>query len=127
MKEPKKTPKNIVRQITSCITEKYNGFQAISIEFAKNERKQFKLINIIYKQRKNLEISPLSYFPQDISKAYINFYNVKDKTRRPHGCYECYYSRKFFSTEGRHKKHIENCAKVPGIVCHFNTKGLISF
>ena len=67
----KKTKKqNIVRQISSCITEKYNRFQAISIEFARKERKRYKPIDIIYKPTKNPEISPLCYFTQDISKAY---------------------------------------------------------
>ena len=81
----------------------------------------------MYKPTKNPEISPLCYFTQDISKAYIHFYNVKDKTRRPHGCYEYYYSRKFFLREDRHKRHIENCAGVPVVACRFNTKNLISF
>ena len=35
MKEPKK--QKIVRQLSSCLIEKYNGFQVISIEF---DRKQ---------------------------------------------------------------------------------------
>ena len=38
MKDPKK--ENIVRQIPSCLTKKYNCFQAISIEFARKERKK---------------------------------------------------------------------------------------
>ena len=73
MKEQK-----IVREILSCITEEYNGFQTISIEFVRKERKKFKPMDIIYKPTKNPEISPLSYFTQDILKAYINFFNVKD-------------------------------------------------
>ena len=43
MKEPKKK-KNIVRQLSSCLMEKYNGFQVISIEYARKLRKKFKLI-----------------------------------------------------------------------------------
>ena len=76
MKEQKK--QSIVREISSCITEEYNGFQTISIEFVRKERKKFKPMDIIYKPTKNPEISPLSYFTQDILKAYINFFNVKD-------------------------------------------------
>ena len=38
LKEPKK--QNIVRQILSCIIEKYNGYQAISIVFARKETKK---------------------------------------------------------------------------------------
>ena len=80
MKDPKK--ENIVRQISSCLTKKYNGFQAISIEFARKERKKFKPIDIISKSTKNPEISPLYYFTEDIWKAYTNFYNQKDKFKR---------------------------------------------
>ena len=68
IKEPKKL--YIVRQISSCITKKYNGFWAISIEFARKESKKSKPIDIICKPTKNPEISPLCYFTQDISKAY---------------------------------------------------------
>ena len=72
MKKPKK--QNIVRQSSSCLMEKYNGFQVISIEYARKQRKGFKPINIIYKQTKRIEIEPLCYFSDDISKAYTNLY-----------------------------------------------------
>ena len=95
MKDPKKNQKN-VRQISSCLTKKYNGFQTISTEFARKEIKNFKLIDIIYKPPKNSEISPLCCFTEDILKGYTNFYNPKDKFNRAYSCYECYYCRKFF-------------------------------
>ena len=90
----------------------YNGFQAISIEFARKERKKLKPIDIIYKSTKNPEIIPLCYFTEDISKAYTNFYNQKDKFKRAYSCYECY-CRQFFLKKDRHKRHLENCAGVP--------------
>ena len=46
---------NIVRQLPSCINEKYNGFPVISIEHSKKLRKKFKAINIIYKPVKSPE------------------------------------------------------------------------
>ena len=125
MKGPKK--QKIVRQISSCFTKKYNGFQTISIEFARKERKNFKPIDIIYKPKKNSEIGPLCCFTEDILKGYTNFYNQKDKFNRAYSCYECYYCRKFFLKKDRHKRHIENCAGVPGVIYNFNTKNLISF
>ena len=110
----KKTKKqNIVRQISSCITKKYNRFQAISIEFARKERKRYKPIDIIYKPTKNPEISPLCYFTQDISKAYHNFYSVVDKTESGFGSYECCYCRKFFLREDRRKRHVEIMQEFP--------------
>ena len=38
MKEPKK--QNIIRQLSSCLIEKYNGFQVISIEFDRKQKKK---------------------------------------------------------------------------------------
>ena len=104
IKEPKK--QNIIRQISSCINEKYYGFQSVSIEFSRKERKIFKPINIIYKPTKNPEFSLLCYFTENISKTYTNFYNVKDKTKRAYSSYECFYCRKCFLKKDRHKKHI---------------------
>ena len=125
IKEPRK--QNIVREISSWITENYNGFQAIFIEFARKKKKKFKLIDIIYKPTKNREISVPCYFTQGISKAYHNFYSVGDKTKHGFGSYECYYCRKFFLRQDRHKRHVENYAGIPGIVYNFKTKNLITF
>ena len=76
------------------------------------KEKKFKPIDIIYKPTKNPEISPLCYFTEDISKAYANFYNQKDKFKRAYSCYECY-CRQFSLKKDRHKRHLENCAGVP--------------
>ena len=125
MKEPKK--QNIIRQLSSCLIEKYNGFQVISIEFDRKQKKKFKPIDIIYKPTKNPEIDLLCYFSKDIAKAYSNFYSIKDKTKRAYSCYECYYCRKFFLRPERQKRHMENCSGVPGVIYNFNTQSLISF
>ena len=66
MKEPKK--QNAIRQISSCINEKYNGFQSVSVEFARKERKNFKPIDIIYKPTKNPEFSSLCYFTEEFQR-----------------------------------------------------------
>ena len=53
LKNPKRH--NLVRQLSSCINEKYNGFQVISIEYSKKLRKKIKLILLIYKPVKAIE------------------------------------------------------------------------
>ena len=90
----KKKKKNFVRQLSSCINEKYNGYQTISIEYARKERKHFKPIDIIYKLTKNPEKSPLCYFTPDISKAYHNLYRTGNKLKQQYCPYQCYYCRK---------------------------------
>ena len=127
MKEPKK--QNIVRQTSSCLGKKYNAFQVISIEYARKQRKNFKPIDIIYKSTKHIEIGPLCYCSDDISKAYTTFYSRSNRTNlaRANFCYECYYCHKFFIRKKRHKRHIENCSGIPGVVYNFNTQNLISY
>ena len=63
VKNPKK--QNIIRQLSSCIAEKYNGFQTISTEFATKTRKKFQTIDIINKPTKNPEKKPLCYFTEE--------------------------------------------------------------
>ena len=67
LKIPKK--QNIVRQLSSCINEKYNGFYLISIEYNKKLRKKIKPIDIIYKPVKSLEKKIQCYYSQDIFKS----------------------------------------------------------
>ena len=70
-----KTKQKIVRQLSSCLIEKYSGFTIISIEYQKEQRKLFKPIYIIYKPTKHIEMEPLCYFSEDISKAYSSLYS----------------------------------------------------
>ena len=54
MKEPKK--QNIVRQISSCLIEKYNGFQVILIEFDRKQKKKSLSPLISFKNLPNIQI-----------------------------------------------------------------------
>ena len=74
-----KTKQKIVRQLSSCLIEKYSGLTIISIEYQKKQRKLFKPIDIIYKPTKHIEIEPLCYFLEDISKAYSSLHSKEKK------------------------------------------------
>ena len=69
-----KTKQKIVRQLSSCLIEKCSGFTIISIEYQKKQRKFFTPIDIIYKPTKLIEIEPLCYFSEDISKSYSSLH-----------------------------------------------------
>ena len=95
-----KSKQKIVIQLSSCLTEKYSGFTVISIEYKKKQRKLFKPIDIIYKPTKDIEVEPLCYFSDDISKAYSSLHSKGKKSlSRAHKCYQCYYCNKFFISE----------------------------
>ena len=111
-----KTPKkqNIVRQLSSCINEKYNGFHVISTEYSKKLGTKFKPINIIYKPIKSPEKEVLCFSTNDIPKSYRKSCGTTiDKVLISHGfAFECYYSGKFFARADKQKRHIET-APVP--------------
>ena len=77
LKNPDK--QTVVKTLSSCITEKFNGFTIIRNEYAKKVRKEFSPIDIIYKPTKNIEIEPICYYTTDISLAYSATYFKKDK------------------------------------------------
>ena len=125
LKKPRK--QNIVRQLSSCINEKYNVFHVFSVDYSKNLRTNFKPINIIYKPIKPPEKEVLCFSTNNISKSYRNSCGAtSDKVS--HGfASECYYCGKLFARADKQKRHIENCTGVPGIIHNFYNKNLITF
>ena len=104
LKNPKK--QNIVRQLSSCINEKYNGFHVISIEYSKKLRMKFKPINVIYKPIKSPEKEVLCFSSNDIAKSYRNSCGATSQ-KVSHGfAFECYYCDKFFARPDKQKRHI---------------------
>ena len=92
-----------------------------------SREKLFKPIDIIYKPTKSIEIEPLCYFSDDISKAYSSLHLAGEKMTRAHKCYQCYYCNKFFIQEMKQKRHMANCSERPGVVYNFNNQNLISY
>ena len=76
-----KIEQKLVRQLSSCLIEKYSGFTQISLKYQKKQRKLFKPIDIIYKPTKRIEIEPLCFFSSDLSKAYSSLYSSGKKKK----------------------------------------------
>ena len=87
IKEPEK--QNQIKQLASCINQKYNGYQVIKNSFSKRERQEFEPVDIIYILTKNVQILPLCYYTTNISNAYTALYSEGLKTRRSYTIYEC--------------------------------------
>ena len=86
-----------VKQLSSCLIEKYNGFTVIRIEYKKKERKNFEPLDIIYKPTKELETEPLCYFTTDISLVYSAYYLRASKMKRATKVQSCHYCNHFFA------------------------------
>ena len=72
---------NLVRQLSSCLIEKYSGFSQICHAYQKMQRKLFKPIDIIYKPTKRIEIEPLWGFFQLIYQRHIRLTIWLEKKR----------------------------------------------
>ena len=133
LKNPDK--QTVVKTLSSCITEKFNGFTIIRNEYAKKVRKEFSPIDIIYKPTKSIEIEPLCYYTIDISLAYSATYSKKDKrynsndyVSRSSKVQSCYYCNHFFvHNESKYQRHMKHCSGKPGIIYNFTNQSLISY
>ena len=57
---------NQIKQLSSCLIEKYNGFQVVKVDFSKKQRQQFQPIDIIYIPTKNPTKLPECYYTLDV-------------------------------------------------------------
>ena len=81
----------------------------------KNSKKQTVVQQLSSKPAKKADAGIRCYFSQDISRAYRNTCSRDEKLT--HGfAYQCYYCNKFFARPDKHKRHMEHCSGVPGIV-----------
>ena len=124
----KSDQQKIVRQLYSCLIEKYNGFTVVSIEYQRKERKMFEPVDIIYKPTKKVEIELLCSFSIDILKGYSSYYSKGKELRRAHKVDQCHYCNHFFVGQKRKFEiHMKNCSGKPGVIYNFNNQSLISY
>ena len=124
----KKTEKqNQVKQLASCLIQKYNGFQVIKSLFNKRQRRIFTPLDIIYSPTKNAQILSKCFYTTNIANAYTALYSEGLKNRRAFTIYECYYCNKFFRQKHKKENHVKVCSGKPGIVYNFYSQTLTSF
>ena len=125
IKQPEK--ENQIKQLASCINQKYNGYQVIKNSFSKRERQEFEPVDIIYIPTKNVQILPLCHYTTNISNAYTALYSEGSKTHRSYNIYECYYCNKFFRQKNKKDHHLKICSGKPGVVYNFCSQTLTNF
>ena len=93
----------IIKQRSSCVRNKFDGFNAISVHFNKKMRRNFKAINIIYKPVKKKSKSVFCYATTGIAKAYGSIRSTGKDNELRHGfAWECYYCSKLFGRQDRY-------------------------
>ena len=120
---------NILRQVSSCLTKKFNGFRIVSIEQEKKNWKTLRPVDIIYKPVKQSDELINCYFSSRLNFGFQGQYTERNNVNKIKFCtsFQCYYCSNYYSRKGKYDRHIENCAGHPGIIFNFITHNVITF
>ena len=111
--QQKHDKKNVIRDISSCIREKFNGFNIARLEFAKKIRQNMLPIEIIYKPVKKETDNIECFFSKKINLAYRTSFSENDKIRH-RTAFQCYYCSNYYGRKDKFDRHIESCTGRPG-------------
>ena len=70
-----------MKELSSCIIEKFNGFNIVCVEFSKKLRQPFRPINIIYKPVKKCDKIINCYFSKKLNMAFHSSFSEGTKIR----------------------------------------------
>ena len=73
--------KNLIRDLSGCIIEKFNGFNIVRIEFDRKLRQKMSLIDIIYKPVKRGDEIIECFFSSQINLAYRTTFSENQKIK----------------------------------------------
>ena len=73
--------KTVFRELSSCIVEKFNGFNIVRVEFSKKLRQSFRSIDIIYNPVEKCDEIVNCYFSEKLNAAFQGIYNEGRKIK----------------------------------------------
>ena len=121
-----KDKKKIIREISYCVKEKFNGFIIVRVDFDQEIQKDFSPIDIVYKPVKKENETIDCFFTDKIHLAFRTTFTEGEKTKHT-SAFRCYYCTKFFSRKERLEKHLKCCSGKPGYVYNFDTQNILTF
>ena len=87
---------NILREFSSCIIEKFNGFQIVVVEQEKKIRKKFRPVDIIYKPVKKTDELINCSFSENLDLSFCGkFAEGYDTKSRYCSAWQCYFCSNF--------------------------------
>ena len=81
--------KNVIRRVSSCIKETFNGFHVALTSLAKGQKKNLSPINIIYIPVRFQEEIIKCFFTEDIRLAFRGTFDKRSEIKHTMP-YECY-------------------------------------
>ena len=116
-----KSKNEIHSEISSCVQQKFNGYDFLIEELRNYEKKNLVPHDIVYEPPKNTETPIYCFFATKIYMVYATFYSLGDKIVKSHTIQQCPYCEKFFrKTKDALSKHIKCCAGQSGCTYEFD-------
>ena len=112
--------KNIVRELSGCITNKYNGFNIVRLEHSKKIMQKFIPIEIIYKPVKNCNEIINCYFSNKINSAFRSTLSENGILRQG-TAFQCHFCSNYYGRKDKHDCHLDSCTGKPGYIYNFNS------
>ena len=103
--------KSVIRKVSSCIKEKFNGFHVGLPSLSKSQKKEISPINIIYIPVRSQDEIIQCFFTEGIKHAFRGTYSTGQEIRHANAVYERYYCSSFLSKKNDFDKHIRVCGK----------------
>ena len=122
----KNDSKKIIREISSCVKEKFNGFIIVRVDFEHKTQRSFTPIDIVYKPVKTESETIDCFFTDKIYLAFRTTFNEGEKTKHT-SAFRCYYCTNFFARREKFEKHLKCCSGKPGYVYNFDTQNILTF
>ena len=121
--------KNIISEVSACVTERFNGSTIVRIEFDNKIRRNFTPVDIRYRPVKKENEILNCFFTQKLHLAYRATYNETKKweTLKHSSAFQCYYCSKFYTQKAKLDFHMKNCTGKPGFIYNFKTRNLLTF
>ena len=88
--------KNLIRDLSTCIIEKFNGFNIVRIEFDRKLRQKMSLIDIIYKPVKKGDEIIECFFSLQINLAYRTSFSENQKLKHS-TAFPCCFCSNYYS------------------------------
>ena len=119
--------KEVIRRVSSCIKEKFNGFTFAQINLTKNQKQDLIPINIVYKPVKKQDEVINCFFTDDLKTHIEEFIIIHKGFVRLIHYMNAIIAMVFFIIKSKFEKHIRICGKKTGVLYDFNLQNVVTF
>ena len=119
------------RELSSCVIQKFNGYELLRNNLNSSEKKDFIPIDIIYEPTLDENKKIECFFAPDISLVYVGYIKKtrnNEKYMESRITRQCQYCTNFFvKTEEKMKKHLSCCSGKAGFTFSFDNGKVIDY